>query len=155
MDVTKLAMIGVVGFGAYAAFKMLNAPKLLPGSPGIEPGTSEGPDASGLTVLGDPLSMKRLQYYRGRLELPDPTLQPMPPFNLQGDRAGLIAALTALGFDNVQVFMGRDRMPDGWPPGTLKGMGDGTRFFQARWMQEAMQLPRPAQIRLMWLTRTP
>lgn len=156
MDVTKLMMVGVVTLGAYAAIKMLSAQKVLPGPHG-EPAlpTGEKIDTTGLTLLGDPLSMKKFQFYRGRLELPESRLQPVPPFNVEGDRASLLAALAALGFDQVQIFMGRDQMPSGWPAGTLRGTGEGTRFFQGRWSQEAMQLPRPGQLLLIWLTRSP
>lgn len=157
MDPSKLLMGGVVLLGGYAAYKMLQTSSKMPSSyPLGEQGPKEGAiDASGLTLLGDPLSMKKGQYYRGRLELPSARLQPHPPFNADGDQTGIAQALGALGFSDVRIFMSPSDAPSGWPAGTLAASREGTRWFQGKWSQEAMQLPRPTQLRLLWVTRTP
>lgn len=146
MDVPKLVMAGVVGFGLYAVYRMGGA-KALP--MGEEPGTE------GLVLLGDPLTMKKFQHYRGRLELPNPSLQPVPPFNSQGSDEDVGRALMTLGFDDLRVFSSLKELPRGWPEGTTQKISAGTRWFQGRWSQEAITLPRPGQLTHIWVIKNP
>lgn len=148
MDAPKLMMIGVAGLGAYAAYRMLGAKKDAAQEETII-------DSSGLVLLKDPLSMKQKQYYRARLELPASRLQPLPPFNEEGTDDDLTQAMSALGFSDVQVFSSKEHLPSGWPVGTTGGPTRGTRWFQGRWSQEAMQVPRPSQVKIMWISKAP
>lgn len=152
MDAPKIMMVGVAALGAYAVVRALSAPKSY--ALGDESAESPG-DTSSLVLLKDPLSLKQGQYYRGRLELPTTRLQPIPPFNDEGSEEELTKALIMLGFDDVRVFTRKEELPTGWPVGTTGAIAKGTRWFQAKWSQASMQLPRPSQIKTMWLTKNP
>lgn len=140
----KLLMAGVVGAGLYAAYRMTQAKPALPA-----PDNSTEED--GLILLGDPLTMQTGRYYRGRLDLPAPANQPILPFNSKGTEEDLGRALVALGFADVRVYMSASELPDGWPASTAASAGAGTRWFQGQWGQPDVKLPRPGQLRMIWI----
>lgn len=155
MDAPKILMLGVVAIGAYAGYRALTAPKAYAlGEGGGDSGEAPG-DTSSLVLLKDPLAMKQGQYYRARMELPTSRLQPNLPFNDTGNDEDLAKALAMLGFNDVTVYSRKEELPPGWPIGTTGAITRGTRWFQARWSQPSMQLPRPSQVKTMWLTKKP
>ena len=110
------------------------------------------PATTSLVLLGDPLSLKKGQYYRGRLDLKSGDLA---PFRAEADEEELGKGLSALGFQDVRVFMSTSELPAGWPADGLLNPSGETRWFQAAWGQATAKMPRPDQMTMMWVTRTP
>lgn len=145
-------MIGVVGLGLLAAYALSKADpnREAPGEP-PRPGDPPRPEGANLVMLGDPLSMKQNQYYRGRLQL----MASLPPFSSASDEETLGKALVAMGFADVRVFMTVKDLPADWPQSTMLNPAPGTRWFQGMWLGPSVKLPRPPNVESMWMTRSP
>lgn len=166
MRADQLLMLGVVGLGGYAAYKMVSASPSPSGTdPVLPPGSPPSPGAlpSGMVVLGNPLHLKEGQFYAGRLNLPsDPTGGVLPgslnPFTQQASSEAIRAALEALGFNSVVIYSNiAQTVPqkENFPAETLMNPHAGTRWFIGRWGKPTMDVPRPPVIEQMWVTRTP
>lgn len=131
-------MAGVVGLGAFAAYRMLKSKPAF-----------AAPE--GKAALGDPLNMQSGTYYRGRLEVPDSRVQPLLPFNTSGTEEDLGRGLVALGFQDVRVYMSPGEVPSDWPESTVAEAGSGSRWFEGQWAGPSMPLPRPGQLKLIWV----
>lgn len=161
MRADELMMLGVVGLGGYAAYRMLSAPSS-PSSPSPTPGQTPLPGTlpSGMVVLGNPLRLKEGQFYAGRLNLPAGSsgVATLDPFIQQASPEMTRAALEALGFTNVVIYptvASTVPQKDNFPAETLMNPHSGTRWFIGKWNKPTMDVPRPPVIEQMWVTRTP
>lgn len=145
--VLGLGAAGLLGF-------LLLRKKDEPQAPGTGPASSlpERPSGANLVLLGDPLSLKQGQYYRGRLQLAGTSL---PPFSAMADEETLGKGLVTMGFADVRVYMGVKDLPADWPQSTMLNPVQGTRWFQGMWQGPSIQLPRPWNVETMWVTRSP
>lgn len=166
MRADQLIMLGVVGLGGYAAYRMLSASPTPPGGPTPGGSTPGGPTPlpgtlpSGMVVLGNPLRLKEGQFYAGRLNLPagGTGIPGLDPFVQQAAPEATRAALEALGFTSVVVYPSiASTVPqkDHFPAETLMNPHSGTRWFIGKWNKPTMDVPRPPVIEQMWVTRTP
>jgi hypothetical protein len=182
-DASQFMMLGVLGLGAYAAYRMTQASPSgtspAPSTPGaLPPPAQPGPDTNGMTFLGNPLHLKKGQYYAGRLSLPVapsfaippltpagpptplgavPGLPDISPFTQGASEEVLGRALAAMGFGDVRVYMSVADLPSsGFPASTQVNPHAGTRWFRAMWNGPAtMDVPRPPAIEMMWVTSSP
>lgn len=143
LRVPNLMMAAVAGLGLFAAYRLIKN-KTQDVSP-------EGSDGS-LALLGDPLKLSTNRYYRARLRVHDGGV---PPFLSTSTREGLQAALQALGFANVTVYMTASELPSNWPSSTVQNAGPMDRWFQAQWTQPSVSLPRPPDIQSIWIASPP
>jgi hypothetical protein len=132
-----MLMAGVVGLGAFAALKLVTSKSFSSAEPKEE-------------QMGEVLTMRQGRYYRGRLDLPPSSVQPVLPFNANGSEEDLGRGLVALGFDDVRVYMSTSEVPASWPASVVNIPGPGTRWFQGRWKGPDIQLPRPRQLTRVW-----
>lgn len=161
MRADELMMLGVVGLGGYAAYRMLSAPSspgAAPSSPGATP--LPGTLPSGMVVLGNPLRLKEGQFYAGRLNLPvgSSGVAALDPFIQQASPEMTRAALEALGFTSVVIYptvASTVPQKENFPAETLMNPHTGTRWFIGKWNKPTMDVPRPPVIEQMWVTRTP
>jgi hypothetical protein len=163
-------MVGVVGLGTYAAYRLLTAPsdqtpagaapRPLPPRPGI----LQAPvgDAS---VLRDPatLSLVRGRYYRGRIETVGADGRALaPPFAPTSTAREIRQGLISMGFssriDGAAVFMSPTEQANSdraTPPWALAGAGAGTRFFYAEWAGSTGTIARPPGFVAVWADLAP
>jgi len=170
--VDKLAMVVVGAFGLYALYRLtqtstssqLTTPK--PGKPAPLPVTTgplptvagpiPAPPTSISMVEGGPLQLGQARWYHGRLE----TMQQPAPFSDNASRKQLVAALTGMGFNQVQVFMTpTEAQGDIFQAFALANPGKGTRWFRVRWplqLENTLPFPaRPPQMVLLWNAAAP
>ena len=139
LDPPFLLMIGVVGLGAFAVFRLTK-------TKGNAPQTTSVPD-----LLSQPLPGLQLQQgtkYQGRL-----ALQPIDVPPLASSKAQLGQFLELLGFKDVAVYMNTSELPpDGTGSPTLRPWNElrtgatNNRFFEGTWSNANVVLPRPKQI---------
>lgn len=144
LTVPNVMMAGVVGLGLFAVYRLVKTR--------TEDIESEGSEGEELVVLGDPLKLTANRYYRARLRVRDVG---SPPFMSTSSRETIAGGMKALGFTDVQVFMGSSELPSNWPVSTTKGTGPNTRWVQGRWGQPSLSLPRPPDIEQIWITKPP
>jgi len=138
MRADQIIMLGVAGAGLFAGYQLLK-----PKEDDTPPITEDN-----LLLLSDPLSFVQGQLYQGRLELPTPAQQPVPPFNTAGSTSELRSALEMLGFQEVKIYNTAGELPRTWP--RPEPPGPSSRWFQARWRAPSMTLPRPDALPAVW-----
>jgi len=124
-DTPMVMMLGVVGLGAFAAYRMTR-------TKGSEPQTTE-------PGLLSSLKLDQNTHYQGRLALKELDI---PPLSSSKDQ--LVQFLKLLGFRDVQVYMTADELPFNWAE--LKSGGSNNRWFEGTWNNASATLPRPKQI---------
>lgn len=124
-DTPMVMMLGVIGLGAFAVFRMTR-------TKGSEPQTT----APGLLST---LKLEQGAHYEGRMVLKELDVPP-----LASTKEQLVQFLQLLGFKNVQVYMTRDELPFNWQE--LKTGGPNHRWFEGTWSNQNATVPRPKQI---------
>lgn len=160
MRAEQAMMIGVSLLGAFAVYKMVTAKQaeaptpntpLLPGTPT----TPNVPDGNGLILLGDPLTLVKGQYYRGRLVVSGTNI----PFTADATVDVLSKSLAALGFADIHVFMTLKDLPTDWPSNQVNSqriaLSTDIRYFQGVWQAANINLPRPSTLDAFWATPRP
>lgn len=167
----QLLMLGVVGLGVYAVYRMQRVtPKP------INPDDIPILNPNGQVPFGDrvpnlatepTIRMAADQWYSGRLDLPVGVARPGPPGSIQlsasATREMIEQELRQFGFNPVQVFMSPTEAQGHIPlPGALAAATEGSRWFSGRWSPALMpdQLPRtrvsrPMFLSLLWYTTNP
>jgi hypothetical protein len=79
----------------------------------------------------------------------------MLPFSAGASTTAIATALQVLGFADVQVYGSVAALPSGWPSSTTVNPLPGTRWFYAKWSGLSGTLPRPPQLELLWVSRSP
>jgi len=153
MRADKLVMLGVGAMGLYAVYRMLKTDgKAPPTDSSSAPVPSSLPTSlDARQVLTNPtaLLLKAQTQYRMRLELQGG----LPPFAESSSDAEVAAALTQLGFRDVQVFR---TAPSWWPSGAeTSNPGPGSRFIVAQWGPSTVSVPRPKAVALIWQAKAP
>lgn len=169
MRADQALMIGVVGLGIYALYRLRRSDAgttddqqkpppdgrpvpILTRSPGAGqvPRTPEGFPMAALLTDPTSLPLQNSRLYRGRLELQQ---------DLTTDQVADM--LTALGFDNAQVYATPQEadpvlfqpmlgMTRTYPRFALEGAGPRTRWFRGRWTKTDQAVTRPAEMVLVW-----
>jgi hypothetical protein len=162
----KLLMLGVVGLGFYAAYRLLTSttstslppppdkPNPLPVPTGALPlnaGPLPSPPANISTVDGDPLNLRGGQWYHGRLEL-----------SPSATREQVSGQLLTMGFKNLSVYVTPlEASQDIFQAFALANPGAGTRWFRARWplfddIGNVRPKPRrPNGLAILWVAAPP
>jgi len=129
-NVPLAMMLGVVGLGAFAVFRLTktksNAPQ-----------TTSLPDLVSQPIAG--LSLTQGTHYQGRLSL---QALDVPP--LASTKAQLVQFLNLLGFKDVSVYMTPAELPSSWRE--LRTGTANSRWFEGTWNNASLILPRPKQI---------
>ena len=166
-------MLGVVGIGAYALYRLVTARPRPPGEePAFQPApplivTPMDPTSYPGNWIGRPpapfgtLSLRDGTPVRGRLELGfhlrpgEPPPPPRAPTALEASNApasAIASELGGAGFSNAQIYMTEtearagDRIP---LAAALTVPTPGTRWFAATWRGENRR-PLPRQIVMVW-----
>jgi hypothetical protein len=134
--IPTIMVAAVAGIGAFAVYRLV---------------TNKAGDG-GLAMLGSPLNMSQNRYYRGRIRMRESGAEPFLP---GADAATLAAALSALGFSDVRIYMNDAQLPGGWPSSTRSNADPLTRWFEGQWRGASVSLPRPADIEAMWISKPP
>jgi hypothetical protein len=176
IDAHHLVMIGVVGTGLYALWRLTQTSSSSPQTPSqlstptrptplnIPPGPLPSvpgplpplPTSTILFVNGSPLHLRPAAWYHGRLE----TNGQASPFSPSSSREQIAQGLASMGFGQVQVFMTpQEAAQDIFQPFALAGAATGTRWFRARWplmIEGGYPTPtRPAALSLLWEAAPP
>lgn len=179
MRADQWLMLGVVGLGVYAVYRMTRAEASpLPASPGDSARPTPLPIPSGplpalpadstppsnlSVVTGPVLKLTPASWYHGRVETVSKNGQASSVFFPADNRADLVTALTSLGFGNVSVFMTpKEASNDIFQPFAFEGAGQGTRWFRARWpFADALgnlsstSISRPDGLVTLWVAAPP
>lgn len=125
-DTPLIVMLGVVGLGAFAVYRMTK-------TDGAKPQTTQP------GLLGPTIRLEQGARYQGRL-----ALKPIDAPPLGASRDQLAQFLQVLGFRDVAVHMTPGELPFNWPD--IK-TGDSTnRWFEGTWNNPTTNLPRPKQV---------
>lgn len=161
----QLLMLGVVGLGAYALYRMTKAPSQLPASEVVvppEPTRPSTPDgslpalpgtvptlpATFPVVLGPGMHLINSRAYQGRIEtaLPNGSSFSSDPATLEGQLRGL-------GFDAVRVWSNPIDAGPFNDARVLTAPGRGTRWFYGRYTGETTDASRPTGLVLLYIVR--
>lgn len=156
---TILGLVGgvvVIGVGAVALTRK-SSDEPTPSKPGVLPAPPPGSKLVYVTNTPPPpalptISLKKDQYYRGRMVLKFSSLS---PFNASAEEDTIRKGLIALGFDYVRVFMKISDLTSDWPSETTLGSTPETRWFQGRWTGLSETMPNPLAFEMVWVTRSP
>lgn len=129
MNAPLAMMLGVVGLGAFAVYRLSKT-------------KATNPQTTAADVINQPISglqLKQGTHYQGRLVLQ--TLD-VPP--LASSSAQLAQFLQLLGFKEVSVYMQTSELPSSWTE--LRTGTPNNRWFEGTWGNPDILLPRPKQI---------
>ena len=147
--------LGVAGVAAYLFSRPSEAarPSLVPQDPGAPDKplpAPVGPDKLVYASDEKTMHLRSKSSYRGRLELRPSGL---PPFSLPSDEVSLAKALSALGFDRVELYSAPSLLPTDWPMQTAQNPTAATRWFAGRWTGLTMPaMPKPVELESLWIT---
>ena len=128
MDPPMLMMVGVVGLGAFAVWRM-NKTKST--DKPFEPAGKEGRPSSIQLIPG--------KKYLGRLKLETVDVPP-----LSSSREQLIQFLGVLGFTNLSVYMNPQELPSNWM--NFRDGGPDNRWFEGVYSGPVASLLVPRQL---------
>lgn len=149
MRAEQWLMLGVVGIGSYAVYRMIaNDPP--PPSPSVEHApAAPGAIPEGISVVKTPSDLKKNQWYKGRFE------------GMSGDAGAVAALLGTLGFGgfdsgDAAIYPTADSArAGGIPEWALSGAGAGTRWFYAPWYGPAQATAFPSNTNVIYVARSP
>lgn len=174
MRAEQWLMLGVVGAGLYAVYRMTHAssasnpqssntgpsvtpqiPKTpLPDIPVVShvPGPAALPGGVKGVLSQGALALANSRAYRGRIETIDASGNPTPaPFSPNATTDQIAAVFAGLGFDNAQAFATPTAARNGgFPDWSLANPGTGTRWFYGRWTLPTKSVPAPPGVSLAW-----
>jgi len=128
-DTPMVMMLGVVGLGAFAVFRLTKTKS-------AQPQTTSLPD-----LASQPIAALKLQNgvrYEGRLALQTVDVPP-----LAATREQLVQFIQLLGFKDVKVYMTPAELPSKWSE--LRTGTSSNRWFEGT-STVTVELPRPKQV---------
>lgn len=167
MRADQLLMLGVVGLGAYAVYRMVttsasageksssstskpDVPILLPARP-TEPAIPAGILVAH-PILGGRADFKNSRAYRMRIETVDTRGRIGAHIRPTDSTEAIAETLALMGFDNAQAFASpRAASAAGFPAWSLAGAGQGTRWAYGRWTPPTTSLVPPSELSLVWV----
>lgn len=159
-----MAMIGVIGLGAYAIYRMIangshgGSGAAGGGGPVLSPG-SFTPPADSTAVLGDSIAFEKNRWYGGVVDLGGAgAIAPVT-----ANAAGLANALASYGFGTPSVpnfkppnvFLSAAEAALHVPPYAITPTSKTARYFVGLWTLPSQSRPRPAWLPLLWSTIAP
>ena len=155
MRADKLLMLGVVGLGAYAVYRLSKTDTQPRPDNELKPTPIVPPNKGPLLpenfplLVGNPIHLTNSRAYRGRLETTD---QPAP-FSPSSSREDIQRALEVLGFSNPQVFVTASEAAGNFPEFSLANSTPASRWFYGRWLGPTTDAPRPNAVNLIWVSQ--